>query len=313
MKTALRNTALVTGGSGFLGSVIADELVRRGYSVRVFDRQASPHLQSGQEMIVGDIRDAEALETAAQGCSHLFHLAALADLDHARDRPRDAAETNILGTISALDAARKNGVQRFLFASTVYVYSRAGGFYRCSKQACEAFIEEYQRKFDLPYTVLRYGSLYGPRSTKANGVFRLLSEAASGAVVRHVGSPEDTREYVHVEDAARLTVDALAEEFENAHLTITGQHPMRLKDLFTMFSEILGRRVQVDYQNPPEGQFDEHYRMTPYAFSPRVGRKLTSNHYVDMGQGILHLLEQIHEQALSTEGAGADHSTEGEQ
>jgi UDP-glucose 4-epimerase len=141
---------------------------------------------------------------------------------------------------------------------------------------------------------LRYGSLYGPRSTRANGVFRLLSEAAATGAVRHIGTADDTREYVHVEDAARLTVEALEETFANSHLTVTGPHPMRLKDLFTMFSEILGRPLDVEYAEPPGGRFDEHYRITPYAFSPKVGRKITSTHYVDMGQGILQLLEQIH-------------------
>ena len=68
---------------------------------------------------------------------------------------------------------------------------------------------------------------------------------------------------------------------------------MRLRDLFTMFSEILGRPLEIDYREPEEGLADAHYRVTPYAFSPRVGRKLTANCYVDMGQGILQMLEEM--------------------
>jgi UDP-glucose 4-epimerase len=286
--------ALVTGGSGFLGSHIADTLTARGWDVTILDRQHSPHLRAGQTMVVGDILDERALTAAAAGCEAVFHLAGLADLNRASTRPIDTATANLVGTLNVLEAARKAGVKRFVFASTVYVYSRAGGFYRCSKQACEEYIDEYRRQFGLDYTILRFGSLYGPRADGANGVYRLLLHAARGERIRHIGTPGDTREYVHVEDAARLSVDALAPEHANQHLVITGHHPMTLEQLFTMFSEIVGRKLDIEYVEPPEGLFDAHYRVTPYAFNPRVGRKLTSSCYVDMGQGLLQMLEQLH-------------------
>ena len=285
--------ALVTGGAGFLGSHIVDALSERGFAVTLFDRRESPYLRAGQRMVVGDLLDGEALAAAAEGCDCLFHLAALADLEQASGDPVEATRHNVLGTVQALEAARRARLQRFVFASTVYVYSRAGGFYRCSKQAGEAYVEEYGRQFGLGYTILRYGSLYGPRATDANGVYRLLRKALQEGGIRHVGRPDDSREYVHVEDAARLSVDALGEEFENQRLVITGHHPMRLRDLFTMFSEILGRPLEIDYVEPEGTAADSHYRVTPYAFSPRVGRKLTANCYVDMGQGILQMLEEM--------------------
>jgi UDP-glucose 4-epimerase len=286
--------ALVTGGSGFLGSHIADTLTARGYAVTVFDRKPSPYIAKSQTMVVGDVRDAEALSAAASGAEVVFHLAGFADLNEARSRPRETAETNLVGTINALEASLAAGAQRFVFASTVYVYSRAGGFYRCSKQACEEYIEEFHRQFGLDHTILRYGSLYGPRADESNGVWRLLRQAAADGRIQHVGTAGDTRDYVHVEDAARLSVDALAPEFVNQHLVITGPTGMTLESLFTMFSEILGRRVDVEYVAPPEGLYDAHYRVTPYAFNPRVGRKLTATCSVDMGQGLLQMLEELH-------------------
>jgi UDP-glucose 4-epimerase len=285
--------ALVTGGAGFLGSHIADALSERGFEVTVFDRRESPHLRAGQRMVTGDLLEPEPLTAAAEGCDCMYHLAALADLEEASGDPVAATRHNVLGTVQALEAARQAGVRRFLFASTVYVYSRAGGFYRCSKQAGEAYVEEYQRSFGLPYTILRYGSLYGPRATAGNGVYRLLRQAMDDNTIHHVGHPDDSREYVHVEDAAQLSTDALDAGFENQRLVITGHHPMRLRDLFTMFSEILGRPLEIDYAEPEDALADTHYRVTPYAFSPRVGRKLTANCYVDMGQGILQMLEEM--------------------
>ena len=297
-------TALVTGGAGFLGSHIADELSRRGFRVRILDTRASAWLQDGQTMIEGDILHVEDVDRAIAGVDCVFHLAGFSDLNAARTQPQATARLNVEGTINMLESARRAGVGRFVFASTVYVYSREGGFYRCSKQACEEYIEEFGRKFGLEYTILRYGSLYGPRSDDRNGVYRLLQQAARGEAIQHHGTPDDTREYIHVEDAARLSVDALDERFANQHLVLTGAHPMRIRDLFTMFSEILGREVAVEYETPPAGQANGHYTVTPYSFQPRVGRKLTTNLSVDMGQGVLQILEQIHREELEFEGAG---------
>ena len=286
--------ALVTGGAGFLGSFLAEALAGAGWEVTIFDRRESDHLPEGGTSVVGSILDREALAEAARGSDAVYHLAALADLERARDEPVAAAESNVLGTVHALEAARQAGAKRFVFASTVYVYSRAGGFYRCSKQAGESFVEEYQRRFGLPFTILRYGSLYGPRADPSNGVYRLLQAAAADGSIRHAGHADDQREYIHVEDAARLSVEILAPDYENQHLILTGPYPMRLGDLFVMFSEILGRDVEVRYE--PTGPDHEHYRVTPYAFQPGLGRKLTSTCYVDMGQGLLQMLEEIRRQ-----------------
>lgn len=294
-QSIMNQKVLVTGGAGFLGSHIADVLTTRGYEVVLFDVRPSPYLQANQQMVVGDMLDETAVREVVAGCDAIFHLAALADLNAAYGRPRDTAQLNIMGTLNFLEAAREQNVRRFVFASTIYVYSRAGGFYRCSKQACEAFIEEYHQRYGLEYTILRYGSLYGPRADASNGVYRLLRQAATTGQIEHKGTPEDSREYIHVEDAARLSADALADEFANQHVILTGHHPLRLRDLFTMFGEMLGRKVEVEYV-AATGSPNSHYQMTPYAFHPRVGRKLTTNYYVDMGQGILQMLEQLYEE-----------------
>ena len=282
---------IVTGGAGFLGSHLADELTARGHEVLIFDQRASPFLQPAQEQVVGDLLDFDLLRRTLQGADYVFHLGALADLNAARSRPRETASINVLGTVNMLEAARLAEVKRFVFASTVYVYSDEGSFYRASKQAGEAYIEEYQRQYGLEYTVLRYGSLYGPRADENNGVYRLLRAAALEGRIRYDGRPDDAREYIHVADAARLSVDILVPEYANQHLVITGHYPMRARDLFTMFSEILGHEIQVDYVEPET--VDGHYRVTPYKFHPRVARKLTSTLYVDMGQGAIEVLEQI--------------------
>jgi UDP-glucose 4-epimerase len=280
----------VTGGAGFLGSHLVEALAAAGHTVTVLDRAASPWLPAGARMITAELDDAGALAELVAGQDAVYHLAAFADLNAARDRPLETAQVNIIGTLRLLEAMRAAGVARFLFASTVYVYSREGGFYRCSKQACESYIEEYGRELGLRYTVLRYGSLYGTRSDRTNGVHRLLASAMRDGRITYAGSPDDVREYIHVEDAARLSVDVLGPEWEGQHVLLTGPAQTRAGDLFMMFQEILGRAVEVDYRAGGTG----HYAVTPYAYTPKPGRKLIATHYVDMGQGLLRLVEDLH-------------------
>lgn len=284
-----KHRVLVTGGAGFLGSHIADALSKRGHSVTIFDRAPSRWLSPDQRMIVGDITNGDDVKRAAEGMDVVYHLAALADLNEGKTRPLETARVNIMGTLHVLEAVRAGGA-RLLFASTVYVYSREGGFYRCSKQACESYIEEYARSYGVRYTVLRYGSLYGPRADGANGIYRLLRAAIDTGVVSYGGGPDDIREYIHVEDAAGLSVDALGPEFLDKHLVLTGSASLRAAELFTMFQEILGRPVEVKYARQKEG----HYAVTPYAYTPKPGRKLTAPHFVDMGQGLLQVIEELH-------------------
>ena len=293
MKKKIQNSngiITVLGGSGFIGSHVADQLSQEGYRVRILDRVASSWKKESQEMIIGDLLDKKLLNKAIAGSDIVYNFAALADLDKARNKPIETAEVNIMGNIQALEACRANGIKRFIFASTVYVYSREGSFYRCSKQAAESYIEEYQRIFNLDYTILRYGSLYGPRADMSNGLFRIIKNALDTGIVRYEGSPDALREYIHVEDAAKASVIALGDEFRNQSVVLTGQEPMRVVDLLKMLAEILGFPDSVEFI---EGDYPGHYIHTPYAYLPKIGRKYVAPFHVDLGQGLIQLIDEV--------------------
>jgi len=288
--TMKKKIAVVLGGSGFLGSHVADALSNSGYTARIFDRIRSPYLRSDQEMVVGDLLDEKALDAAISGSNAVFNFAAIADLDEALNKPVETARVNIMGNVHVLEACRRHRVKRYVYASTVYVHSREGGFYRCSKQAAEQYVEEYQRIYGLDYTVLRYGSLYGPRSDHHNGLWRIVKRALETGEVRYEGSPEAMREYIHVEDAARASVTALNDDFRNQHVVLTGQEPMRVMDLLKMLAEILGMPQAVKFV---ETDHDGHYIRTPYAHQPKLGRKYVPPMHVDLGQGLLQLIGEV--------------------
>lgn len=283
---------LVTGASGFLGSHIADALSDQGYNVTVFDIVDSPYLRSDQDFMLGDVRDLEKLKEQLKGFDYVYHLAALADLNAAKTRPIETVSINVQGTVNMLEAARINGIKRFVFGSTVYVYSREGGFYRCSKQACENYVEEFSTRYSLDYTILRYGSLYGPRTDMANGVYRLLKAYMDNETMEHSGRSNDKRDYIHVFDAAKLSASILTDEYINKNLVLTGNDKLMVSELFKMFGEILNKDTAVRFLGD-EGKGNGHYNITPYAYTPKIGHKLVSNEYVDMGQGIIQVIEEI--------------------
>jgi UDP-glucose 4-epimerase len=286
--------AIVFGGSGFLGSYVADALTSAGYETAIFDIKKSPYLQKGQEMLAGNILDKKAVAKAVAGCDVVYNFAGVADIEEAHGKPIETVENNILGNTIILEACRQNRVKRFVFASSIYVYSNAGSFYRSSKQACELIIENYSEVFGLPYTILRYGSLYGPRADQTNWVYKTLKQAVTEGKITRLGDGEEIREYIHVEDAARCSVMILSDEFKNQSVIITGHQSTRVKDIMIMIREMLSNKIELEFL-PTDSSL--HYEITPYTFNPKIARRFISNAYLDLGQGLLQCLEEIYRES----------------
>ena len=281
------------GGSGFLGSHVCDKLSEAGHDVTIVDLHPSPYLRPDQKMVTGSLLDEDLVNTVVSGADAVFDFAGLADIGESNQKPVETARINVLGNVILLEACRKAGVKRYVFASTLYVYGKSGGFYRCSKQACELYIENYRDMFGLEYTILRYGSLYGPRADRRNAINRFVAEALEKGEITYYGAPTALREYIHVEDAALSTVEILKPEYANQNIVLTGDQPMQVGDLFRMIGEMLGKEIKINYQHDPNSG---HYQITPYAFMPKVGRKMTPHLSTELGQGVLKVMEEIHQE-----------------
>lgn len=282
---------IVFGGSGFLGSHVVDALLEKGHEVIVFDLKPSPYLKEAGTMIVGDIMDEKAVGGAVKGAEAVYNFAGIADIDKAKIDPVETVRQNILGNSIILDACRKNRIGRFLFASSVYVYSNSGSFYRTSKRSCEYIIEDYQKACGLNFTIMRYGSLYGPRADEKNWMHSVLRQALTEGRITREGDGEELREYIHVHDAARISADMLDEQYSNKHVMITGNHAIKIKDLLIMIREIFNNKIEIEYLPSAE---EEHYEITPYSFSPKIAKKVVSNSYLDLGQGILSMIDDVY-------------------
>ena len=127
---------LILGSSGFLGSHLTKALYKRNEVIQ-FDTESPPSLHTNSKFIQGSILDKELVLTVTKGVDIVYHFAAMTDLDIVNNNPAKAIEVNIAGTSNILDACIKEKVERFIFSSSVYVYSQFGGVYKSTKQACE--------------------------------------------------------------------------------------------------------------------------------------------------------------------------------
>lgn len=284
---------VILGGSGFVGSHVADVLTEAGQEVVVYDLKSSPYLKPSQKMIVGDILEEEKVNAVIEGAEVVYNFAGITDIDEASQKPLDSVKSNILGNTIILESCRKNNVKRFIYASSLYVYSKAGSFYRSSKQACELIIENYNETFNLPYTILRYGSLYGPRADENNFIYKIIRQALSEGKVVREGDGEEIREYIHVYDAAKCSIDILSDEFINQYVIISGNQQMKVKELLLMIKEMLDNKIKIEYK-PPSVNY--HYEITPYVFAPKLAKKIVSKTYLDLGQGILKSIQSVYKE-----------------
>jgi UDP-glucose 4-epimerase len=281
---------LVTGGGGFLGSHVADELTARGHRVVVFDVEPSSWISLEQDLVVGDVGDHAALAEAMAGCEAVFHCAAIADLEQARTNPRQALNVNVLGTLSVLEAAAAADVRRFMYASSVYVFSRGGSVYRTTKQAAENLVQDLSGQFGLSSTILRFGSLYGPRADPQNAILRLVTQAVTTGRIEFWGDGTEIREYIHIRDAAALAVDAVDDRFAGQSLHITGHERLSTLELLETINEMLGGSLEISLRDEP---FEGRYRLTPYSFEASTGRRLVGDTHVDLGLGLLESIRSV--------------------
>ena len=302
-----KSRVVVVGGAGFVGSHLADALSDAGYGVSIFDIKESGWLRADQEMIVGNIQDLAHLVMTLKGAKYVYHMAGMADIDEASAKPRETILQNVIGSTNVIEACINTKVEKLVFASTVYVYSDKGSFYRVSKQAVELLLENYHREYGLNYTTVRYGSLYGPRSQEWNGLKKFVVQAVMNKKIVYPGTGEERREYIHVKDAASLSVKALDDRYNNQCLTLTGTQVMTTRQVLTMVGEILNEAVELDFV-PSGSTYDAfHYRMTPYRYTPKPGRKLIMDCFIDLGQGILDMIGEVHQ---SIEGHASEDSIE---
>lgn len=267
---------LVAGGAGFIGSHIAEALVRRGDRVRVIDDLSTGLLEnlgalgSGEpgsgapvEVVRGSIASAGACRTACDGVEGVFHEAAIVSVPRSFEDPVHCYEINVTGTLRLLEAARKSGVRRFVLASSSAAYGDSETLpkredmapdplspYASSKLAGEHLLRVWGRTHGMTTVALRYFNVFGPRQrddSPYTGVIALFARAIlEGRSATIQGDGEQTRDFNYVENVVDANLLALEKDLEpGAVINVGGGKRISILELYRAMAKIAGASAQV--------------------------------------------------------------------
>src|SRR3954447_5754155 len=238
------SSVLVTGGSGFIGSHVVDALRAAGHRPLIYDARPSPH-HPDVPAVVADLEDLERLCTALAGCAAVIPLAASADVNEVLADPVDAERRNARGTLHVLEAARRCGTARVVYASTIWAYSDTPApchdetlplhppahLYTATKLAGELYCHSYAELYGVEHTILRFGIPYGPRARPAAVLRAFVPRALAGEPLTIAGDGRQTRRFVYVEDLADGVVRALAPVAANRTYNLVGDEDVSIADV----------------------------------------------------------------------------------
>lgn len=219
---------LVTGGAGFIGSHIVEQLLKEGHGVIVLDNLSTGNkdfIPSEAVFIHGSILEKKSYDQIEGSIDGIIHLAAQVDVQTSMKDPEYDAMTNVMGTIAVLDFAREKGIKNLVFSSSCGVYGEQDQLpiqesaschplsaYALSKYAAEEYIRLYNKFYGLDGVVLRYANVYGKRQYKGenSGVISIFAHLALEKKPLIIfGDGKQTRDYIHVQDVVDATIKAL--------------------------------------------------------------------------------------------------------
>jgi nucleoside-diphosphate-sugar epimerase len=308
MKTI--SHALVTGGAGFIGSHLVDELVANGCRVTVLDnlstgrRHNIDHLGDRIDFVEGDIRDADLLNQVVKGSEVVFHQAAVVSVSQSVQDPSHACEVNDLGTVRVLDAARRNGVRRVVMASSSAVYGDDPHMpktedmapmplspYAVQKLSGEFYASVFGGLYGLETVCLRYFNVFGPRqdpSSPYSGVISIfMNKAATGEAPIIYGDGGQTRDFIYVKDVVRANVLAATEAAAAGQVFNVGTGTfIRIRDLWKLIGGISNVKIDPVFGPPRAGDIRESV-----SDIGRIRKSLGFRPQVALRQGLVDTLD----------------------
>lgn len=261
---------LVTGGAGFIGSHLVEELINHGNEVVVFDNLSTGKNENlikslGAELLVKDIVDFESLNKSMEDIDVVFHLAAMNRAERSVRDPLASHQVNATGTLNVLEAARKNNVNKVVFSSSSSVYGSSKQFprkeerflmpshpYAVSKATGENYCKVYNEIYGIKTVILRYFSVYGPRQRHDIDypaviplfIHKILNDDALNVY----GNGNQTRNFTYVKDCVNATISSsIKKEAEGETINIASSREYSINELITILENIIGKKARVKY------------------------------------------------------------------
>lgn len=254
---------LVTGGSGFIGSHVVDQLVEAEADIVVFDRVVNrDNLPAADgatlQVVEGDVTDADALRAAMEGVAGVFHLAVL-PLGACIESPRRCLDVNVVGTFNIFEAAQAAGVRKVVFSSASSVYGETSEtmdeahplqsetMYGASKIAGEYFLRAFGDMYGLEYVVLRYMNVYGPRQ-EGGLVVNVLRRILAGEPPVITGDGRQSFDFVHVRDVARANLAAMRSDVSGETFNVGSGGEVTVREVVERLLAATGSDLSPEYR-----------------------------------------------------------------
>ncbi|MFH1786626.1 MAG: GDP-mannose 4,6-dehydratase [archaeon] len=301
---------MVTGGAGFIGSHLCEQLLNAGHDVRILDNFSRYY--SGKEKNIenclskkncelfrGDILKTESVLKCARGCSTIFHLAAQPGVRYSLDHPAEVNEINALGTLNVLEAARECDVERMVNASSSSVYGNVKTLpmreeqdtnpispYGVSKIVAEHYCRFYARTYGMGVCSLRYFTVYGPRQRPDMAIRKFIWQIKRAEKPIVFGDGTQTRDFTYVSDIVEGTVLASKKRFSGDAFNIGGGSNISVNDLLGVIMDALGKKAGIEYLPPSKGDVAE-----TLADITKAQKGLGYSPMVNIGSGIKKMVD----------------------
>ncbi|WP_046174422.1 NAD-dependent 4,6-dehydratase LegB [Domibacillus indicus] len=262
---------LVTGADGFIGSHLAEELMRQGYNVRAFVYynsfnswgwldSAPSDVKENIEVFSGDIRDPHGVKQAVKGCDIILHLASLIAIPYSYHSPDTYIDTNIKGTLNILQAARELGVSKVVHTSTSEVYGTAlyvpineahplqgQSPYSASKIGADQMALSFYRSFETPVSIIRPFNTYGPRQSARAVIPTIITQLASGKEKIKLGALSPTRDFNYVKDTVNGFISMMnSEKAVGEVINIGSNYEISIGDTAKVIAEVMGKKIEIE-------------------------------------------------------------------
>lgn len=265
-----RKKILVTGADGFIGSHLVEELIRRGHDVRAFVLynsfnswgwldDAEPAIKKNLEIFSGDVRDAYGVKAAMQECDVVLHLAALIAIPYSYHSPGTYVETNVMGSLHIVQAARELGIEKVVHTSTSEVYGTAlhvpidedhplqgQSPYSASKIGADQIALSFYRSFGTPVAVIRPFNTYGPRQSARAVIPTVITQILSGKRQIKLGALSPTRDFNYIDDTVRGFIAVAESDAAIGEVINVGSgFEVSIGDVASMIGELLAADVEI--------------------------------------------------------------------
>ena len=282
---------LITGAGGYLASHFAEKLILNNYDVILIDKKKIKKKILGNKIHNIDILKIKNKDNLFSKIKYIFHFAGIADIAEANKKPVQAIIDNIIATNILIEKSVKYKIKRLFFASTLYVYSKnKGGIYKITKKTCEELLLNASIRYDLKYTIMKFGSIYGGNTNSFNLIRNLLVSGLNNRKIIKNLSGKEIRSYIYIDDVIKICMELIKKKYTNKNILISGYENISIKNLVAKLEKIIGNKIKINFDNIKNY---DHYEKNVFDIKPKNLMKIKLDKFISLDEGLKKELKFI--------------------